>query len=183
MPELPAEVVETARAMSRVLRRGTHDDPERIRRRRDELLSTYGYAARVRESDAGPVLVCYPESWIEDGTLQLENLESTDNAVERLLNTSVEDGDWAAIADHNRAVAARVRDRFGRVHGANAEAFGTYMANHHGATVESATAEHVETFLEEYFPRNAWPSEAQRNAVEASIRHLFDTVDEPYPLD
>lgn len=183
MPDLPAAVVETARAMSRVLRRGTHDDPERIRRRRDELLSRYGYAARVRESDTGPVLVCYPETWIEDGTLQLENLESTENAVERPLNTSLEEEGWEAIADHNRDVAATVRRRFGKIHGANAEAFGTYMANHHGATVETATAEHVETFLEEYFPRNAWPTEAQQNAVETSIRHLFEIVDEAYPLD
>ncbi|MFW5919942.1 MAG: DUF7108 family protein, partial [Halanaeroarchaeum sp.] len=37
-------------------------------------------------------------------------------------------------------------------------------------------------FLGEYFPRNAWPSDAQRRAIEASLEYVFEKtgVETPY---
>ena len=182
MPDLPERVVEVAKAGSRAARRGTHPDPAVLRRRRDELLARYGYRARIREGDQGPVLVCYPDSWIEDGTVRPAAVDSTADAVERPLWGGGED-EWDAIAAHNRAVAEIVADRHGEVHGENVAAFGTYMANHHEARIEQATAAQIETFLAEYFPRNAWPSDEQRATVEKSLETLFETVDAPYPDD
>lgn len=181
MPELPDRVVDTAKAMTRAGRRGTHAEPEALRRRRDALLDQYGYAARVREDESGPVLVCYPEDWIEDGLFQPEAVDSTDDAVEAPLWTARTDEDWAAIDAHNRALADAVAGRHGQVHGANAVAFGTYMANHHATRVEDATAEQVREFLDEYFPRNAWASADQAAAIERSLERLYETAGEPYP--
>ena len=182
MPELPARVVDVAHAATRAARRGTHDDPAALRRRREALLARYGYRARVREDEQGPVLVCYPEAWIEDGTVRPAAIDSTDAAVERPLWGAAGD-EWDAIAAHNRALAEHVGERHGQVHGENAAAFGTYMANHHEARVEHATAAQVETFLADYFRRNAWPSDEQEAIVDTSLELLFDRVDPPFPLD
>jgi hypothetical protein len=183
MPEIPRLVVETARAMTRAARRETHDDPDRLRCRRNRLLARYDYAARVRGEESGAVLVCYPEDWVEDGVYQPEAVTSTDDAVERSLWSTDRDDDWETAAAHNRDLAATVRDRHGEVHGANAAAFGTYMANHHTARVEAATAEQVRDFLEEYYPRNEWPSAQEAAAVRESLEHLFAAAGEPFPLD
>ncbi|MFB6109447.1 MAG: rnhA operon protein [Halodesulfurarchaeum sp.] len=183
MPELPDHVLETAKAFTRAARRGTHPDGTALRERRGELLDEYGYTARVREDDSGPVLVCHPADWVEDGVLQPDAMDATENAVERpLRGTAVGDG-WAAIDAHNRDLAGRVADRYGEPHGANAEAFAVYMANHHAEPIEAATSGQVRDFLEEYFPRNAWPDEAQAAVVETSIERLFAVAGEPMPLD
>ena len=183
MPDLPDFAFEAARAMTRVMRRDTHPEPEAIRDRRETLLGRYGYAARVREDEAGPVLVCYPDDWLEDGTLQPDRLESTENAVEGRLTRAHHGDGWAGIDAHNHALADRVSEAYGEPHGDNAATFGIYLANHHEVPVEGATATHVEDFLEEYFPRNAWPSEAQRAAIETSLRHLFGIAGEPFPVE
>jgi len=182
MPDLPERVIDVAHAATRAARRGTHDDPAALRRRREALLARYGYRARVREDEQGPVLVCYPAGWIEDGTVQPEAIDSTAAAVERPLWGAADD-EWDAIAAHNRSLAERVEQRHGQVHGQNAATFGTYMANHHEARIEHATAAQIETFLAEYFPRNAWPSADQEAAVETSIELLLDAIDPPFPLD
>ncbi|MFP4530308.1 MAG: rnhA operon protein, partial [Halodesulfurarchaeum sp.] len=181
MPDLPDPVFDAARAMTRAIRRETHSDPATIRERRDRLLDRHGYAARVREDESGPVLVCYPDHWLEDGTFQPENMESTENAVEGPLYSVPEGDSWAAIEAHNEALVERVADQFGEPHGTNAEAFGTYMANHHAARIEAATATEIEDFLAEYFPRNAWPSRAEAAAVERSLELLFEVAGEPFP--
>jgi hypothetical protein len=183
MPELPQSTFEAARAMTRVLRRDTHPDTVAIRERRETLLARHGYTARVREDESGPVLVCYPEAWVEDGTFQPEELESTENAVEGRLSRAPHGDGWAGIASHNRELADRVAERFGEPHGETAAAFGTYMANHHESPVEGATATEIEDFRHEYFPRNAWPSAAQREAVATSLRHLFAVAGEPFPTE
>ncbi|MDR5656752.1 rnhA operon protein [Halodesulfurarchaeum sp. HSR-GB] len=184
MPELPDSVVETARAITRAIRRGTHQDPEALRERRDTLLARFEYTARVREDDSGPVLVCHPAAWLDDdGVFQPEAMESTAAAVERDLFEPAVEGGWAAIEAHNRELAGEVQDRYGDPHGATATAFAEYMANHHEATIEAASESAVETFLTEYLPRNAWPTQAQKANAETSIRRLFDVAGEPVPLD
>ena len=93
----------------------------------------------------------------------------TDRAVERSLS-GVGSDDWETVEAHNRAVAERVRAEHGEVHGGNAHAFADFMSNHYVKRVETATPEEREEFREEYLPRNAWPTEAQREAVERSLR-------------
>jgi hypothetical protein len=181
MPDLPDSVIETARAMTRAARRGTHAEPSALRSRRDDLLGSYGYSARLREDENGPVLVCYPESWLQNGVFQPEELESTANAVqEPLFSAPAVDG-WDAIQAHNTELATTVKREFGDTHGANAEAFGTYMANHHKARIEAATATAVTHFLSVYYPRNVWPSPAQAAVVESSLEKLFAVAGESYP--
>ena len=181
MPDLPEPVVKTALAMTRALRRGTHPDASVLRARRDELLESFGYAARVREDDAGPVLICYPESWLENGVFQPAELESTANAFERPLFPGPDADGWDAIHAHNQALAATVTREFGETHGANARAFGMYMANHYEERIEAATHSQVEEFLSEYFPRNAWPTPAQAAVIETSLENVFSVADEPVP--
>lgn len=181
MPELPDPVFEAVRAMTRTIRRGTHPDPEPIRERRERLLDRHGYAVRVREDESGPVLVCYPDRWLEEGTLQPDNLESTENAVEAPLFSVSGSDSWAAIESHNRALAERVSDQHGEPHGTNAKAFGTYMANHHAARIEAATAAEIGDFLAEYYPRNTWPSREEAASVDRSLELLFELVGEPFP--
>jgi hypothetical protein len=82
--------------------------------------------------------------------------------------------EWDATDAHNRGIAAAVREDHGDVHGNNAQAFADFMSNHYAKPIEAATAGEVEEFLEEYFPRNAWPSDAQRSVVEASLDHVFE---------
>lgn len=182
MPDLPTPVVETAKALTRAARRGTHPDEEALRERRADLLGTYGYTARVREDDAGPVLVCHPAAWLEDGVFQPEAMDSTADAVERPLRETAVGDSWAAIDAHNREIAQAVATRYGEPHGETATAFAVYMANHHADPIEAATAAQVRDFLEEYFPRNAWPSETAAAAVETSIERCFEVAGEPMPL-
>ena len=76
----------------------------------------------------------------------------------------------ALLEAHNRAIAERVREEHGDPHGANAHAFADFMGNHYAKRVEAASPAEREEFLEEYFRRNAWPTEAQRDAVQRSLR-------------
>ena len=46
---------------------------------------------------------------------------------------------------------------------------------------EDATGAMVRTFLQEYYPRNAWPSEKQRAVVEQSLDVLFEVADADVP--
>ena len=168
--ELPDDVAARARTLTRRMREAV-DDEERAayREERAGLLAEHGYVSRVREDDTGETLVLYPEEWVDDGVVQVDRIEDTDRAVERSLS-GVGSADWETVEAHNRAVAERVRAEHGEVHGGNAHAFADFMSNHYAKRVETATPEEREEFREEYLPRNAWPTEAQREAVERSLR-------------
>jgi len=73
-------------------------------------------------------------------------------------------------------VAAAVGDAYGDVHGANAAAFADFMSNHYARPVESATDVEIEEFLTEYFPRNAWPTDAQKAVVDESVELVFESA-------
>ena len=167
---LPDDVTARARTLTRRIREAV-DDEERAayREERAGLLAEHGYVSRVREDDTGETLVLYPEEWVDDGVVQVDRIEDTDRAVERSLS-GVGSADWETVEAHNRAVAERVRAEHGEVHGGNAHAFADFMSNHYAKRVETATPEEREEFREEYLPRNAWPTEAQREAVERSLR-------------
>jgi hypothetical protein len=168
--ELPDDITARARTLTRRMREAV-DDEERAayREERAGLLAEHGYVSRVREDDTGETLVLYPEEWVAEGVVQVDRIEDTDRAVERSLS-GVGSADWETVEAHNRAVAERVRAEHGEVHGGNAHAFADFMSNHYAKRVETATPEEREEFREEYLPRNAWPTEAQREAVERSLR-------------
>lgn len=171
--ELPEEIVEKAVELSQ---KAQHPQlpTDRFERERDALVSEYGFRARIRDDDSrGPVLVCYPDDWLSEGTVRLSRVDNTDRAVERPLFTVETDQTWERVYSHNEEVVTQVFNEFGEVHGENAQAFADYMSNHYKRQVESAGSHELNEFLNEYYPRNAWPSEAQKRVVEESLRLVF----------
>jgi len=180
MSELPRELREDAERLTRLARRATDDaEAAAYERDRDERLAEHGFAARIREAD--DTLVLHPSEWLEGETAQLDRIEDTDRAVELPLSGSGDPGAWESVEEHNAAVVEAVDDRAGEVHAANARAFADFMGNHYARRVETATAAELREFLREYFPRNAWPSDEQREAVERSLEHVFAVTDEALP--
>jgi hypothetical protein len=177
--ELPAETIERAERLTR-LARDAVDDAEAAAYREDraDLLAAHDFRARVREEDTGETLVLHPDEWLADGTIQVERIEDTSRAIEVSLSGPGDPDEWESVEEHNREVVARVREAHGDVHGDNAAAFADFMGNHYARPVESATSGEVTEFLEEYYPRNAWPTEEQREVVEASVDLVFEVADE-----
>lgn len=173
MAELPDDVVEEATRLTK-LARDAHDPNEATayRDHRTELLDDHGFTARVREDDAVETLVLHPAEWVEDGTIRPHRVEEVDRAVEVQIAGPESPDDWDAVEEHNRVVAARVREEYGKVHGDNADAFADFMGNHYAKPVEDATPEERAEFVEEYFVRNAWPSEAQKEVVAQSLEYV-----------
>ncbi|PSP27676.1 rnhA operon protein [Halobacteriales archaeon QH_2_65_14] len=148
--------------------------PERVA---DEA---YRLTRRVREDD-NDVLVLYPDEWVEDGVAQLERIENLDRGVERPLGGPGETDRWEQTEAHNRELAETVAVEHGEVHGANAHALADFMSNHYAKRIETATGDELAEFVEEYFPRNAWPSDDQKAVVEESIRLVFECAGQPVP--
>lgn len=125
---------------------------------------------RVREHDTGPTLVLYPVVWDRDGRVDSNRIDDLTRALEVPLegNTSAEA--WDRVHEHNMAAAGAVEEGHGRVHGATARALATSLSNHHLPRIEDATEHELETVRKEYFPRNTWPSPAQRTQLDESIR-------------
>ena len=184
MAEVPDDIVDEVERLARLARR-TVDDNERKAyiKRRDALLEDHGFRARIREEEQRDVLVCYPEDWIEDGTVHPDNVDDTDRAIERPLDGPGDPDDWDAVDEANREAVRAVAESAGPVHGANADAFADYMGNHYAKPVAEATRAEVEEYLTEYFPRNAWPTDDQRAVVRESLGHLFAAVEISPPAD
>lgn len=175
---LPDEVIHRAERLTRRAR-GAVDGNERAAYLGDrgELLAEYDYTARVREGDTGETLVLYPSEWIEDGTVRFDRIADTDRAVERSISGPGSDAGWSEIDRHNRAIARRIRERHGDVHGRTASAFADFMSNHYAKPIEMATPEEREEFRTEYFVRNAWPTEKQRERLDESLRLIVDVAE------
>ncbi|WP_225917820.1 DUF7108 family protein [Halobaculum rubrum] len=179
--ELPEPTVDAAERLTRLAREAVDEaEAEAYREDRAERLADHGFTARVREDD--DTLVCYPDEWIEDGTVQIDRIDNTDRAVEVSLSGPGDPDDWSEVEEHNAALVEQVAEEHTEVHAANARAFADFMGNHYARPMDSADADEVQEFLDEYFPRNAWPSEEQRDAVRASLRHVFEAADERTPL-
>jgi len=166
----PEDVVEEVERLTRLARDASGEEAEAHRERRADLLDDYRYRARVRDDGT---LVLYPDDWVEGGTVDPATIEDTSRAVEISLTAS---GEWGDVAEHNRAVARDVAAEHGGVHGENATAFVEFMNNHRARRIETASDADVREFLVEYFPRNVWPTDAQREAVEQSLRLVFETA-------
>lgn len=180
MPE-DRELPDRIRRLSlRLTRHAIATGGEAARERRDALLSHHGYRARYREADA--TLVLYPVDWLgENETVDLETIDDPGRALELPLTGAGAPDDWEAIAEHNARIVERVREAHGDIHGANAAAFADFMNNHRARRIESAGPADVEEFRAEYFPRNAWPTDEQRAALDRSLELVFETVDPDHP--
>ncbi|MFC6787066.1 rnhA operon protein [Halobaculum halobium] len=179
--ELPERAVDAAERLTRLAREAVDDaEADAYRADRAERLAEHDFTARVRDED--DTLVCYPEEWIEDGTVQIDRIDDTDRAVEVSLSGPGDPDDWAEIEEHNAALVDAVAEAHSEIHAANARAFADFMGNHYARPMDSATEAELSEFLDEYFPRNAWPSEEQRDAVRASLRYVFEAADERTPL-
>lgn len=184
--ELPPETVEEAERLTH-LARGAVDDDEAAayRTRRSELLADYGFNARVRENEGGgETLVCHPVEWLDsNGVVDMSAIQDTDRATEVRLSGRGEQGSWADAEEYNRAIVETVREEAGSVHAENARAFADFMGNHYALPFDDARPVHVREFIDEYYPRNAWPSDEAEAVLETSLRHVFEKTQSRYPLD
>lgn len=184
MSDLPKEVVDEAERLTRLAREAVDEAEARAyRRERDGVLADHGYAARVRTDDDGDVLACYPTDWVEDGVVRPDRVDDVDRGVERRLSGPGAGDDWEEVAAGNDALVERVREAHGEVHGANARALADFAGNHYAKAVTELTRAELLEFRDEYFPRNAWPTDEQSAAVDQSIRLTFAVADARCPLE
>lgn len=175
MTDLPDDVVDEAERLTRLARDAVDDAAANAYRdRRDSLLAEHGFVPRLRERD--DTLVCYPDEWLDDGRVQLDDVEDTDRAAEVSLSGPGEQGDYEEAAARNERLVERVRERHGDVHGDNAAAFAEFMNNYYARPMDTADDREREEFLAEYFPRNAWPTDEQRERVEESLALIFEVA-------
>ena len=182
--DLPPEaVVDEAERLTR-LARDAVDESEAAAYRTDraETLTEHDYTARVREDETRDVLVLHPEEWIDDGEIQTDRIEDTDRGIEIRLSGPGAGDDWAEIDEYNRDIVADVREAYDEDHAANVDALADFMGNHYAKPVHAATAAELREFIEEYYPRNAWPTPEQRAVVEKSVCAAFEVADERCPL-
>ncbi|ESS09910.1 MAG: hypothetical protein A07HN63_00346 [uncultured archaeon A07HN63] len=177
---LPEPVVDEAERLTRLARETAGDEAATYREARADTLDGHGYTARVRDEDE--TLVLYPDAWLDGDTVRMERVDDTDRAVEVPLSAATGEGTWTDIEAHNADIVDRVADAYGKPHAANARAFADFMGNHYLMRMDAATADHCREFLEEYFPRNAWASAAQQDAVDTSLEYVFAVAEADYPL-
>ena len=179
--EIPEDVVDEVERLTR-LARDAFDPNEReaYERQRDELLTEYAFVARYRGE--GDTVVVHPAEWVDDdGVVRVERIEDTDRAIERSLTDAGRDAAWDDVEAHNADLVAAVRETAGETHAKNARAFADFMGNHYVRRVETASAGELREFLDEYYPRNAWPDEEQRAVVARSLELLFEAADTELP--
>lgn len=176
----PPEVIAEAERLTRLARRATDDaEAAAYRERRATVLAEEGYVARVREEEPGATLVCHPAEWLdEDGVVDLDAVADVDRAVEVSLSGTDAGDEWAATDEHNRDLVEAVRDGYGDPHAENARAFADFVGNHYATPIEEATGRQIAIFLREYYPRNAWPSDAAASSVNRSLRLLLEVAHE-----
>jgi len=171
MPEIPADRLDEVERLTRLARQAVDEGAAAAYRdQRAALLAEYDYDARIREEDTGDVLVCYPSEWVEDGVIQPDVVDDTDRGVEIRLSGPGDPDEWAEVEEQNRAVVERVRAAHGDAHAATARALADFMGNHYAKPIAEATPEELAEFREEYFPRNAWPTDRQRALLDDSVQ-------------
>ncbi|OYR58287.1 DUF7108 domain-containing protein [Halorubrum halodurans] len=183
IPDVPVEVVDEAERLTRLAREATDSAAAAgYRDRRDALVADHGYTPRLREED--DTLVLYPEEWMASGTVQLDRIEDTDRAVEVSLSGPGDPDRYREVAAYNDAVVDAVAERADAVHAETAESLAAFMSNHYVRAIDDATPEMRAEFREEFFPRNGWPTDEQRAALEESletIERVAADLDEPAP--
>lgn len=175
---LPDEVVDEAERLTRLAREAIDDnEATAYRESRDDILEGYGFTARVREEDRD-TLVLYPSEWVVDGVVHPDRVDDVDRGVERPLEGPGEADEWETVAQYNREVAVAVEDEHGDVHGANAMALADFASNHYAKPIGKLTADERAEFLDDYFPRNAFPTDDQKAVVEESVQLTVAIADD-----
>ena len=178
MPDLPADTQDEVERLTRLARQAVDEGAAAAYRdQRAALLDEHDYDARIREEDTGDVLVCYPSEWVADGVIQPDMVDDTDRGVEIRLSGPGDPDEWDDVEAENRAVVERVRADHGEVHGATARALADFMGNHYAKPIAEATPEELTEFREEYFPRNAWPTDRQRELLDNSVELAVKKAD------
>ncbi|MFB6114034.1 MAG: rnhA operon protein [Halodesulfurarchaeum sp.] len=185
MTHLPDDVRDAALELTRTARRVEDADRQmRLLARRDRLLDDHGFLAHLRDGPKRTVLVCYPTSWQdEEGVVDPDRVDDPDQAVELPLYGRETGEDYTDAEEYNRELVRTVEEQYGSPHAETAAAFADFMSNHHATRIDEATAAHVEEFETDYFPRNAWPSEEQRRALQESLEYVFDVAGQSTVLD
>jgi hypothetical protein len=181
--DLPPSVIDEAVRLTRLARRAQEQppdgdradrasgaEPDQYRDERDTLLDSYDYRANVREDDRGATLVCFPAEWLAEDQVDMSAIEDMDRAVERRVEGAGEAGTWEPVSAHNEAIADRVADRYGDPHAATARSFARFMSSHRVRRIGTATGDDILEFVDEFFPRNTWPSDHQQATVMRSLR-------------
>jgi len=182
--DLPERVIDEAERLTKLAHNAVDDAAARAYRDdRDAQLSAFDYTARVREDDTRDVLVCHPVEWVEDGQIHPDRIEDIDRGVERPLSGPGEAADWDVVAEHNDALVAAVAETDDETHHQTARALADFASNHYAKPIDDLTREELLEFRDDYFERNAWPSDRQRALVEESLDVVFEKVDVPFPLD
>jgi dipeptidyl aminopeptidase/acylaminoacyl peptidase len=183
MGDLPTDTVEEAERLTRLARRAVDDnEAAAYRQERDALLAEHGYTARVRTDDRD-TLVCYPEEWVDaDGNVHPERIDDIDRGVERPLEGPGEAEDWDGVADHNDELVAAVAADHDGVHRENARALADFASNHYAKPIDDLTREELREFRDDYFVRNAFPSDEQERRLSESIRLVFGKTGVECPL-
>lgn len=180
---LPRPVIDDAERLTR-LERNAVDDEEAAayEAELETLLEDHEYTARIRTED-DDVLVLHPQEWHDEGTgvIRTDQIDDLERAVEIPLEGTGDPDDWDAVDEHNRDLAARVREAHGDVHGDNAEVLADFVSNHYAKPIESVTGPELTEFRTDYYVRNAWPSKKQRAVVDDSIELVYKTADESVP--
>ncbi|MCU4801085.1 rnhA operon protein [Halobacteria archaeon HArc-gm2] len=184
MTELPDDVVAEAERLTRLARQAVDPaESKAYRTERDALIGEYDYTVRIREDDDADVLVCYPSEWMDDGTVRTERIEDVDRGVERRLSGAGDPDDWEAVAETNDELVEDVAADHEDVHAANARALADFASNHYAKPITELTRSELREFIEEYLPRNAWPTDRQLARVEASVEVAFEKTDISCPLE
>ncbi|WP_254764573.1 DUF7108 family protein [Natrinema marinum] len=180
--ELPRGVVDEIERLTRLERTAVDEnEADAYETRRDDLLDEYEFTARIRDDDGDDVLVCHPAEWQADGVIRTDRIEDIDRAVEIPLEGTGDPNDWDKVDARNRELVADVRAAHGEVHGDNAALLADFAGNHYAKPIASLTSAEITEFRTEYFVRNAWPSEKQREMIGESIELAFETAGEPIP--
>jgi hypothetical protein len=179
---LPEDVVDEAERVTRLAREATVEaEREAYLDHRTDLLDGHDYTARIREDDTGDVLVLHPVEWVEDGTIRTERIEDVSRGLEVPLSGPGASDNWAEIDAYNRAIVEQVRDAHGETHAENVAALADFAGNHYAKPITELAADELREFAGEYFRRNAWPTDEQRDVVKKSVELAFDAADERCP--
>jgi hypothetical protein len=177
--QLPEQVIEQAERLTRLARRSeTAAERATHERERADILAEYGFTARVRATD--DTLVLHPSEWVVDGAVEPTAVENVDRGVEVSLSGPGESTTWPSVERHNAAIVERVRERAveaSDIHARNARALADFAGNQYAKQIERLTESECREFLEEYFPRNAWPDERQRSLIGRSLELAFAVTD------
>ncbi len=178
-PDLPESAIDEAERLTRLARDATDpNEATAYRDRRTALLAKHGYTARVREDETRDVLVVHPEEWTVDGRIDVESIENTNRAVERPLSGPGHEAPWSEIEGENRSLARAVMREYGSPHGETAHDLADFASNHYAKPISDLTPDEIDEFQAEYFPRNAWPSDAQLTALETSLDVILAMAEE-----